>query len=223
MSPRNGLRLAALCLALTGAVQLAGAASIQAKAALAPVLIERAWAQSLAAGEVGFKPWPWADTFPVARLSLSSLGVSFLVLEGDSGNALAFGPGMREIPEQDEAPTTFIISAHRDTHFTVLKDLAVGDRVAVEQADGGSLSFEVVRISVVDGSPVRLRSSSPHRTLLLVTCYPFGSLALNSDQRYIVEATETVNVSIPNSLGGPLAGDGFIKVPGGRDNGRGDI
>ena len=41
------------------------AATIEAKAFLAPILIERAWHDSQVY-RVNVKPWPWADTWPVA-------------------------------------------------------------------------------------------------------------------------------------------------------------
>ena len=48
---------------------------------LAPILIERAWTESRThATEV--KPWPWADTWPVARLSAPTLKLERFVLAG---------------------------------------------------------------------------------------------------------------------------------------------
>jgi sortase A len=65
---------------------------IPAKAALAQVLLERAFERSLATGRP-VKPWPWADTWPVARISFPRLHRQVIVLDGASGQALAFGPG----------------------------------------------------------------------------------------------------------------------------------
>ncbi len=46
-------------------------------------------------GETGapVKPWPWADTHPVARLIAPAQDADVLVLAGASGRTLAFGPG----------------------------------------------------------------------------------------------------------------------------------
>src|SRR5256884_6616698 len=52
-----------------GAWQLGRGAWIQAKAWLAQSLIAHAWARTLS-GERQAKPWPWADTWPVARLTV---------------------------------------------------------------------------------------------------------------------------------------------------------
>jgi hypothetical protein len=111
-------QLLGLCLLLAGGQQLAAAGVIKAKAWLAPVLIERAWEESLAkSGPV--PPWPWADTWPVARLQVPAAGVNLLVLAGDSGNALAFGPGHARASAQPGQSGTVVIGGHRDTHFAL--------------------------------------------------------------------------------------------------------
>ena len=50
-----------------GGWQVAGGVWIHAKAVLAQILLERAWQQTRDGGE-RVRPWPWADTWPVARL-----------------------------------------------------------------------------------------------------------------------------------------------------------
>ena len=93
MAPRRRLTLAAaLVLALAGAIFLGQGGVHLRKAQLAQLLIERAWQRALA-GEPAPKPWPWADTWPVARLDAPAQGVSLFVLAGSSGRTLAFGPG----------------------------------------------------------------------------------------------------------------------------------
>ncbi len=82
----------ALLLVAAGLVLLAQAAWIPAKAALAQALLERAFARSLAEG-TGQRPWPWADTVPVARIVFPGLNERYVALAGSSGQALAFGPG----------------------------------------------------------------------------------------------------------------------------------
>jgi hypothetical protein len=47
---------------------------------------------TLSGGET-VKPWPWADTWPIARLSAPRHGVDLFVLAGATGRTLAFGPG----------------------------------------------------------------------------------------------------------------------------------
>ena len=86
---RYGLVSCLLCL---GFWPLAQSAYIPAKAWLAQDLMQRAW-QRAGLGEDAARPWPWADTFPVARLLAESGHVDLIVLSGGSGRTLAFGPG----------------------------------------------------------------------------------------------------------------------------------
>ncbi|MEJ2619576.1 MAG: hypothetical protein P8163_04805 [Candidatus Thiodiazotropha sp.] len=79
---------------------------------LAEGLIQLAWQRTLN-GERQVTPWPWADTWPVARLDSPRLGVSRLVLHGDSGSTLAFGPGWAEQSAPPGAAGRSFLSAHR--------------------------------------------------------------------------------------------------------------
>jgi len=74
-----GLRFSAAGLLLAVAAWHGGrAAWIEAKAQLAQVLVRRAWQRTLA-GAGDARPWPWADTRPVARLMAPGLGVDTFV------------------------------------------------------------------------------------------------------------------------------------------------
>ncbi len=70
----------------------ANAAWLPAKAALAQQLLHSSW-QSAQADGGAHRPWPWADTHAVAKLVQPRLGISQVVLAGDSGRPLAFKPG----------------------------------------------------------------------------------------------------------------------------------
>src|SRR5271166_1813896 len=74
---------AALFAAL-GLVLFAQGVWIHAKALLAQILLDRAFAASLATGR-HVKPWPWADTWPIARIEVPRLGASVIALHGSSG------------------------------------------------------------------------------------------------------------------------------------------
>lgn len=159
---------------------------IPAKAALAQVLLDRAFDQSLKTG-AAVRPWPWADTWPSARVSVPRLGRSAIVLEGASGQALAFGPGhLRASPEPGELGTA-VYAAHRDTHFAFLGELQPGDLIEVTRRDGRTLRFTVTgaRVARWNASGIDPRASG--RQLALTTCWPFGALA-HGPWRYVVTA-----------------------------------
>ena len=180
--------LAAL-LTFTGVVLVAWSAYIPAKAALAQALLERAWDRTVAQSSA-HKPWPWADTWPVAKISVPRLSASAIVLHSASGQAMAFGPGLMVEAAAIGASGTSVIAAHRDTHFRFLKDLDPGDLVEVTTADGTERRFAVTATKIVHAEASGLNpalSGASGSTLALVTCYPFDAIT-QGPLRYVVFA-----------------------------------
>ena len=120
---QRALQMAALALILWGMGQMTRAAYIHSKASLAQVLIRRAWAKASKKGDLP-KPWPWADTAPVARLISRTHDVDLVVLAGSSGRTLAFGPGHITGTALPGSHGNSAIGGHRDTHFHFLRDVA---------------------------------------------------------------------------------------------------
>lgn len=173
----------ALGFALAGAVVLGKGLYIHAKAMLAQVLIHQAWTQRLA-GEAAPRPWPWADTHPVARLIVPRLGVDQIVLAGASGRTLAFGPAA---VEGLRLADTTVLSGHRDTHFAFLRDLTPGDALDLQGADGATQRYSVASARVVHEGDVRLGDPDAP-TLVLATCWPFDAIDPGTPWRYLVTA-----------------------------------
>src|SRR5450432_2219933 len=137
---------APLLLALAGLVLFGQGAYIHAKALLAQVLLQRAFAETIASGHAT-KPWSWADTWPVARIEVKRLHASAIVLAGSSGQALAFGPGHVELTPDAGERGTAVYSAHRDTHFRFLRDIRAGDLIRVTRSDAAEFSYRVTGTS----------------------------------------------------------------------------
>lgn len=183
---RVRLALAIALLAL-GGWQFGRGAWLQAKAWLAQVLIAQAWQRTLA-GDARAKPWPWADTWPVARLSVPSLGIERYVLEGADGAALAFGPGHLRGTALPGEQGNSVIGGHRDTHLAFLRRLAPGAQIVVETRSGGRRRYAVRYTQVLDRYDIwATRQEGPAR-LTLVTCFPFDALRAGGTQRYVVWA-----------------------------------
>jgi sortase A len=180
------LRRLACLLALSACVPLGHAAYMSAKAELAQILLQRAWQQRLQTG-VATRPWPWADMAPVARLRVRRLGIDEIVLAGDSGRTLAFGPGWAQSSAAPGTPGLSVISAHRDTHFSFLRELRVGDRVEIDDARG-SHALRVTSTRIADSSRERIDTTNDTDALLLVTCYPFEALSAGGPLRFVVAA-----------------------------------
>jgi sortase A len=167
--------------------QAGEAAYIQAKAWMAQRLIAAAWDRSLAAG-VATKPWPWADTWPVARLEAPRQGAAVMVLAGASGRTLAFGPGHVDGTPLPGDSGNAVVSGHRDTHFAFLRDLRSGDTLLVHSARGRVQRYLVSGIEVVRSKDVRVLIDAGDDRLTLVTCYPFDSPLPGGSLRYVVVA-----------------------------------
>jgi len=160
---------------------------IHAKAWIGQRLLLDAWQASEANGSP-VKPWPWADTHPVARLIVPGHGVDLLVLAGASGRTLAWGPGHVEGTAMPGNAGTAVLTAHRDTHFAFLRALQPGDRIVVRRAPGTAREYRVDRTLVADYRALRLPADDRATTLALVTCYPFDAIDPGTPLRYAVIA-----------------------------------
>jgi len=184
---RVSAKAALLTLCLAGAAQIAAGAIIPVKAAVAQVLLERAFDRSVATGHAQ-KPWAWADMAPAARLSVPRLGETRIVLDTGSGQAMAFGPTLLPGGARLGASGTVVIAAHRDTHFAFLKQVRTGDAVLAEGIDGVTHRYRVTGAEVVRWDQFAV-SEGEGRGLALATCYPFGALG-HGPLRYVVHAVD---------------------------------
>lgn len=175
------------CLLVIGMWQLGEGSWIYAKAGLAQHLLQRAWSRTLA-GEAGAKPWPWADTWPVARLIVPSQHIDQIVLEGAYGRTLAFGPGHVESAQPIDASDTIILTGHRDTHFGFLQQLERNDVIELDAATGIRRRYRVKETLIADSRSASIAIEREQPQLVLVTCYPFDSPMPGTLWRYVVIA-----------------------------------
>ena len=175
------------CLLCLGFWQLGQGAYIPAKAWLAQELMVRAWMRSHEDDD-RHVPWPWADTWPVARLVARSGDVNLIVLAGGSGRTLAFGPGHLSASALPGETGNSVIAGHRDTHFSFLREVEVGESLTIESIGGRRHLYKIVGIDVVDSRRGSLLLDTDAAVLSLVTCYPFDSVDSGGPLRYVVTA-----------------------------------
>ena len=175
------------CVLCLGFWQLGEGAYIPAKAWFAQELMQRAWDR---AGEGAEQPvpWPWADTWPVAKLSAIGRDIDLIVLAGGSGRTLAFGPGHLSASAMPGERGNTVIAGHRDTHFNFLQELEVGESLVLETAAGRKHLYKIVNIDVVDSRRSSLQLDTEQNVLSLVTCYPFEATEPGGPMRYVVTA-----------------------------------
>ena len=170
---------------LIAAVFLFDAIWIPVKAELAQHLLERSWLRTLA-GEPDAKPWPWADTRAVAILEVPRLGQRVIVLEGSSGRNLAFGPTVVNTTQLDQSADR-IVSGHRDTHFSFMKELKIGDLLRLFTTTE-TRDYRVSWLEAVDSRRQQLLIDDSIERLTLVTCYPFDAPTAGGPMRWVVTA-----------------------------------
>lgn len=174
-------------LSIAGVLLLLNGTWIPAKALLAQVLLRHAWEEALAGADQP-KPWPWADTTPVAKLLVPSRGFRTIVLAGASGRTMAFGPGHFDGTPLPGEPGNSVIAAHRDTHFRVLRDLQQGDEIVVESLAGKRVVYRVTEARVASEKETALLRQDGISRLTLVTCYPFDAVVPGGPLRWVVIA-----------------------------------
>jgi sortase A len=181
------LRVALAALLALGVWQVAAAGWIHLKANLAQHLIASAWAQARDGGP-SRRPWPWADMRPIARLTVPGRGIELYVLDAASPRALAFGPAHVSGTATPGTWGNAVIVAHRDTHFSFLRTLALEDEIDVEIAKGNPARYRVREVVIVDQSETRVLDDAGSAQLTLITCFPFDAVQPGTALRYVVIA-----------------------------------
>lgn len=178
-------KLGVLIIIAIGGWQFSSGTYIYAKAQLAQYLLSNAWTKTLE-GNPKVKPWKWADTHPVAKITFNNK-LDYIILAGGSGRTMAFGPGHVSATPLPGNGGNSVIVGHRDTHFTVLKDLTPGDVIQV-QIPNKQISYKVVNSFIVDQSQSEVMQDFGTEQLTLITCYPFDALQAGGPLRYVVRA-----------------------------------
>lgn len=182
----------ALAVLATGSLLLASGAWMTVKADIAQRLLAHAWARAID-GETAPTPWPWADTWPVARLSVPILGESTIILAEAGGEALAFGPALLHASTPPGTPGVTVIAAHRDTHFRFLERVRTGHVIVLEQPAGPPVAYRVTGTEIVEASRSGIEPETGPDRLALVTCWPFGAVT-PGPLRYVVWAERVTAV-----------------------------
>jgi len=173
---------------IIGITTFAYGAYIPIKAELAQYLIQSAWSVSNNTG-YQVKPWNWMDSHPVMRLSSTKHNQDLIVLSGDTGNVLAFGPGHNAGTKYPGRDGTTLISGHRDTHFRFLQDVSVGDEFKLDSMlDNNDYTYEVSDIKIINSDQQDISIDDNLSQLKLVTCYPFNAPIAGGPLRYVVTA-----------------------------------
>ncbi len=183
---RKSRRIIILLLAGVGLLLCAKGVWIPAKALVAQVLLKQAWQQTIHQ-HLPTRAWSWADTWPVARLLAPGHDQDLIVLHGLEGASLAFGPGMLARGPAPGKPGTCILAGHRDTSFTFLEEVNIGDTFIIEDINEKKWTYKVVATAIKRADDLYIDQEQQAR-LALITCYPFHAVRPGTPLRYVVLA-----------------------------------
>lgn len=201
------IHLVIVALLIISATLFGNTVYIQAKAVLAQHLIAEAWNQTQQKNTgqritQPVKPWSWADTYPVAKLTVPKTGEQYYVLAGATGSPLAFGPGLYSgtaLPgiREEDIPDT-IVAGHHNTHFEFLKHASVGEELSFENHRGEIIHYRITAIRTADIRTSQLEASYQGNRVTLVTCQPSFIGEIHPNQRLVVTAEAILRVDLKN-------------------------
>ncbi|EIJ43839.1 sortase (surface protein transpeptidase) [Beggiatoa alba B18LD] len=148
-------------------------------------LMQTAWARTQASGRY-VKPWPWAETWPLARLSIPQLNFEQIVLAKASNDTLALGH-LSSTVLPGEAGNSVISVYHRN-YARYMQALKNSDELVLEAPQNGQWRYRVSAIYVVDKTDTRFLAPSMHRRLTIISCYACSNGQDNL--RHVVVADE---------------------------------
>ncbi|HEV2117408.1 MAG TPA: class D sortase [Terriglobales bacterium] len=107
----------------------------------------------------------------LTRLSIPSINLDAVVVEGVNRRDLLMGPGhLPDTPEPGE-PGNSVISAHRDTFFRHIHELKPGEYILVQRA-GRQFRYQVTGKKILQPDDVWVTKPTRDTELTLLTCYP---------------------------------------------------
>ena len=160
---------------------------IEIKANVAQVLLKHSWKKTLKSGNFQ-QPWSSFDGNPILLLHIPKHEITQVVLQGTSGQALAFGPAFHEESFLPFEKGTTVISTHRDSHGLFIKKLIKGDLIKLQDQYNKWHSYNVDDLFILNVRKDSIALSEHDERLLIITCYPFDSLIAGTPYRYVVSA-----------------------------------
>jgi sortase A len=122
----------------------------------------------------------------VSKLEIPRLNASLFVVNAKSQRDFRRGPGFIVGSSSPGQKGNCIIAGHRDLHFRILKDVKVGDDIAIE-TEHGLFRYRVSSAEVVSRYDRDALRPEYAKQLTLVTCYPFYYIG-PAPKRYVVKA-----------------------------------
>lgn len=158
----------------------------EGKVIVAQRLLSLAWAAQLEDGE-RHKPWPWADSEPIAQLSIAGQA-PLMVIAGASARNLAFAPAWMVSSSGFGQAGNSIVVAGNVTYFKQLKDVKLNSYLTLNTYPNLQFDYQVVTTKIVNQKELSALDATDQEILTLISSYPFESPISNSELRFVVIA-----------------------------------
>jgi LPXTG-site transpeptidase (sortase) family protein len=107
----------------------------------------------------------------LARISIPSIQLSAIIVEGTDQASLLMGPGHLIGTAEPGEPGNAVVSAHRDTFFRKIMNLTPGTTVLIERG-GRIFTYAVEGMKIVKANDRSVAAPTSDNRLTLVTCDP---------------------------------------------------
>ncbi|MBW6469287.1 MAG: class D sortase [Coriobacteriia bacterium] len=122
----------------------------------------------------------------IGTLWIPAVDQSFPIIEGTGDDELKRGVGHFRQSVLPGIEDNCVLSGHRDTVFTRLGELEIGDQLIAETV-AGRFTYEIVSIRIVDKDDKTVIVPADHAVLTVSTCYPFNYIG-SAPERYVLTA-----------------------------------
>jgi sortase A len=129
------------------------------------------------------------DGATLGQIRIPRLGLSAMIVEGDSPPNLRRAVGHLPETARPGEPGNVVLAGHRDTFFRPLERIREGDSILVRTRTA-DYNYRVDSIAIVGPEAVEVIATTAARTLTLITCFPFAYVGA-APQRFIVRAHDT--------------------------------
>lgn len=153
-------------------------------------LLHTAWVRTQASGRQ-VRPWPWASTWPLARLFAPDLGTEQIILANASQTNFALGHLDTSVLPGDAGNS--VLRAPPQTYLNFLRELREGDELVLESLYNGQWRYRISSINIVHKTNIQLLEPTVNRRLTVVSCYPCQGNFNNL--RYVVVAEEVERIA----------------------------
>lgn len=154
-------------------------------------LLDNAWVRTQASGRE-VKPWPWAKTWPLARLSVPHLRVQRIILSHADNSIPLFVLGHLESSVLPGELGNSVVSSFHGSDGLFLRKLREGDVMVLESSRNGQWQYRVSAIYIADKANTTLLEPSLNRRLTLISYY---QATPQDNRRYVVVADELERIS----------------------------